>query len=747
MPSSFMPPSELEYYAYPQMLPNSVLGNSAQPAQHLFPQPLATMTQPSPNMARQGQKRYFSDMEYVDKSMPVQQHRDPAFYGLSASLPMSTYATPLSPSPQMANKRLKQPAPNSPVSLTPMQRPLQASASARTFHTNRPGASTRPRTVYSSRTMPSRRGLDPNGFNQSRHPQQRPIPNTPMGSSPNELSQQRLFQQRPTDTNLMAPSPSANPYMSDRPPSWNWINELHDSGTPICVLGSHDNNYAFTWPVLTDEPQTVNHLQSVEQGPRQMRQTLTQSAVQNSAMNTAVSYLTPDPSRAYHRFQTIPKNGIYSLGSIGAQFEDSEPTDSSFGLQGADISREGQGKPRPRLEEMQQTDMYKGSTIVAERSRPDLPHLPAFGASSLENVTNFDHDFEFDFDTNWDIGGDCRMPSSIKEPAREADQQTLTQNFHDASVVNSSDESALAILLQPVASYLSSSSHAPRQNGADDLSSNVMSVSDGFDLLHAHHETSTPAGNSSLSSTTEAKSTGDLNSIENEATSNVLDEHVPTNGSVQESMRSESATSNTSPSTTSPIDSSTSMSIQTDVPTRPRVPSTTSGYGLDECTLQTASTTSETSPSKTPSINNSTSPSVDSTVRINPSLSSSPEDRDAVGSSQYLSPGALRGAQSGTSRTEITPDVRHDIQELLDAPYPWDFGQPVAVKTKVLPLSEGRAHGRQIVWANGRSQVDAGQPKPMTSSEEEELHLIRRRREVPQRWQTGGILALWMEHR
>src|SRR5436305_13772339 len=74
MSLSFGPLPGLGKYADPRIVPNTSFGRGS----------------------LKGQKRNFSHMEDFIASMPEQQHYDPTFYGLTASLPMNTCTTPSS---------------------------------------------------------------------------------------------------------------------------------------------------------------------------------------------------------------------------------------------------------------------------------------------------------------------------------------------------------------------------------------------------------------------------------------------------------------------------------------------------------------------------------------------------------------------------------------------------------------------------------------------------------------------------
>jgi hypothetical protein len=694
---SFMPPSELQDHAQLRMPPNTVFDNGIQPMQLRVPQALATMTQLSPYLSQQGQKRTVSDVEYASNTASVQQHRDPTFYGLSTSLPMSTYTTQTSlPPPQTSNKRLRQGAQNVQGGHMPMQHPPQTSA----YYANRPVASARPRAVYSSPGTHSRRGYGSNEPYRARHPHQ-----------------------QPTSNSFLRSTTSTNPYMSDCPPSWNWINQIDTPGTVVNMLGQQDDNFTFTWPVLNDESQAVNYVHNMHQGSRQMQHPSMQSNLSDLAANTAIPYSTHEQSRAHHTFKVTPGTMIKSFGHTSAPVEGNRAVDGPFGSQVTLKPCAGHGKQPPRPEQIQWNYMHTGCTSLTGHSLPDVPHVSAFDACPFENSTNFDHDFGFDFGLGEGLGeGDTS--SNIKEPAQDPDKETLTQSVNKCIPTESSDE-ALLELLQPVVSYLASCSYSPTQNVADDLASHAMSVPDGVDVCRTPGETSLTGDTTAPPATMDSESKGGQCLANAEAYSNFVDERGPTNSHDQGSMQSRSGTSDGNPITMSPIGRRTSIIIQPNVVSTPRVLS--SPRDLDQCSLRAAFTTADTIPNNPSAVNSSMSERVQTSVGLKSSVQSSSDDCDVVGSSQRTTPYSLRQARSITDLAENCSDLRHDMQEWLDGSSA-DVGQPVSVKIKVLPTPAGEGiYGWEVVWVNGSSRVDAGQPKPMMSSEEEMLRAIRRR--------------------
>ena len=567
--SSFMPLPGLQQNVAPQMLPDPMFSGNPQHPKQPFPQPLATMTQLPLTISQQVQKRNLADVEFVNGSMPVQQHRDPTFYGLSASLPMSTYTTPLSRPPQTPNKRPRQSPQSVQRGSMATQRPLQASAS----HVNWSVASSRSRPVYRSQPMPSRHGY-----------------------GPREPYRTNYFRQQPSSVAFLRSNASANPYMAERPPSWNWVNELHATGTTMDVLGRQYENFGFILSDLDNRPGTVTHLQSVQQGPGQTRQTWTQSNFQSSTPDITVSESTPDQSTVFHSFQATPETRTNSFDLIDNQMEDNVPTKVYLGPQGTEISWARQGSPPPQLEEVQWSDVYTGSTSVAEGPMTDLPHLSAFSVSSFENAPAFDHDFDFDFDFDVlsNTGGIGDAVVGTTEAARDSidGSPSLTPNASYGPV--------LAEMLQPVASYLPSTGYDHTRKTADELAFEVSSESGGACLGTTHRMMSIADGKDSSSSMAELQSPVNLYSNISNAAIHLPNNNLSTNGLNKGCIQAESL-----------LD-------------RPMLPE---------------DTTSNKTLSRSSTINSGTSASARATASTETGLSLSPAGHDTIGSRQYTSPG------------------------------------------------------------------------------------------------------------
>ena len=331
----------------------------------------------------------------------------------------------------------------------------------------------------------------------------------------------------------------------------------------------HGDNFTFMWPVLDDELQTLPHSQSTYQFAIKMQQTLVPSYVPISATATAVSHSTPEPSRAFHTLQATPEVSNNYFGHFGAQMDENRPSNPSLGRQGTESSTASQRKPPPELEGKKSNDMYTRPTSVAETSQPDLSHSFNFAAFMFENMPNLDHDFGFEYDLDGDVQGDGDTLNNANEISRDQGKVTLSQHVDKGSATDSYDESAMAKLLRPVASYLSSSGLVSAQEATDDLASHGMSVSDGAGLGGKYYEASPTASNESSSSILETQSIRSLRSAIAKAEPSLRDKYMPTNSPVQGNTRRESMISNTDPATTSPISSSTPVSVQTAALTKP----------------------------------------------------------------------------------------------------------------------------------------------------------------------------------
>ena len=361
MSLSFGPLSGLGKYADPRIVRNTSFGRGS----------------------LKGQKRNFSHMEDFIASMPEQQHYDPTFYGLTASLPMSTYTTPLSAPSRAPDKRVRHSTQDDQSSSTRIQRPSEASLS----YTNRTVAIARPGSVGSRHAMALRRGL-----------------------TLNELCQPRHFLQQTTSNNFSPTDASTNPYMSGFPPGWDWFGERHASSKATNTLGSYDDNFTFRWPVL-NESQSMAHPQSMHQGLKQMPPALKHGNVQNSTPNATVSDFTPDPSEAFHESQAVGETRAASFGGIRNETNSIRLTGSLAGQQNAEVSGTNREKQSPQQEGIQWNDMYLGSNGIVEFALPDLLYQPVLDASSFDNTSYFGHDFGFDFDLYSNGGGEGNVSS------------------------------------------------------------------------------------------------------------------------------------------------------------------------------------------------------------------------------------------------------------------------------------------------------------------------------------------------
>src|SRR5271156_326994 len=436
MSLSFGPPPGLGKYADPRVVPNTAFGRGSEQPTGSFPQTPPIAVQLPPASSLKGQKRNFSHMEDFIASMPEQQHYDPTFYGLTASLPMSTYTTPLSVPSRAPDKSVRHSTQDDQSSSTRIQRPSKASLS----YTNRTVTFARPGSVGSRHAMASRRGL-----------------------ALNELCRPRHFLQQTTSNNFSGTDASTNPYMSDFPPSWDWFGERHVSGKATNTLGPYDDNFTFRWPVL-NEAQSMAHPQSMHQGLRQMPPALKHGNVQNSTPNATVSDFTPNPSEAVHKSQAGGETGAASFGRIRNETNSVRFTGSLAGQQNAEVSGTNREKQPPQQEGIQWNDMYLGSNSMVEFALPDLLYQPVLDASSFDNTSYFSHDFDFDFDLHSNGGGDGNISSHAKEPDRDPKAETVNRSFDASFTIDPSDESEWAILLQLVASNVYSSEQVPLEN-------------------------------------------------------------------------------------------------------------------------------------------------------------------------------------------------------------------------------------------------------------------------------------------
>lgn len=307
MPSPFMPPSQFENHPEPQILPDIFFSNRRESPQHTLPQTLPAMTQFPHNMSQQGQKQISPHMEFGDHVLQAPQHRDPTFYGLSASLPMSTYVTTLSPPPsRISNKRVRQATQNVQSSSTSGKGRPQASPS----YVSRSLASSRPKACYRSKSTRSRHGHGPNEHCQSAHSGQPAMSNT-----------------------FKRSIPSTNPYTSGRPRTWNWLNTLNASGTSLNILDQHYQNFTFTWPTLNEESQTAVHLQNLQQGPGQLQQTSLKSISPESAAQPAPSHQNHVPFRSLQSLKVMPETRNNYFGHDDVQTEENRFVDGSLRLQ------------------------------------------------------------------------------------------------------------------------------------------------------------------------------------------------------------------------------------------------------------------------------------------------------------------------------------------------------------------------------------------------------------------------------
>jgi hypothetical protein len=161
----FGPPPGLGKYADPRIVPNTVFSRSSeQPTDSfLYTPPIAAQLPPASSL--KGQKWNFSYIEDFIASMPEQRHYDPTFYGLTASLPMSTYTTPLSVPSRAPDKRVRHSTQDDQSSSTRIRHPSDASLS----YTNRTVTFAQLGSVGSWYAMTSRRGLALNDPYRPRH--------------------------------------------------------------------------------------------------------------------------------------------------------------------------------------------------------------------------------------------------------------------------------------------------------------------------------------------------------------------------------------------------------------------------------------------------------------------------------------------------------------------------------------------------------------------------------------------------
>jgi hypothetical protein len=340
MSLSFGPPPGLGKYADPRIVPNTVFGRGSEQPTDSFLQTSPIAAQLPPTSSLKGQKRNFSHVENFIASMPEQQHYDPAFYGLTASLPMSTYATTLSVPSRAPDKRARHSTQDNQSSSTQIQHLSKASLS----YTHRTVIFARPGSVGSRYAMASRRGL-----------------------ALSELYQPRHFLQQPTSNNFSRVCASTNPYMSDSPPSWDWFGERHASGKATNTLGPSDDSFTFRWPVL-NESQSMTHPQSIHQGLREMPPTLKYENVQNSTPNATVSDFAPEPSEAFHESQARTA----SFGRICNETNSVRLNGSLAGQQNTEISRTNREKQPPQPEGIQWNHMYPMFSSIVEFALPDL---------------------------------------------------------------------------------------------------------------------------------------------------------------------------------------------------------------------------------------------------------------------------------------------------------------------------------------------------------------------------------------
>jgi hypothetical protein len=519
MSLSFGPPPGLGKYADLRVVPNTAFGRGSEQPTGSFPQTPPIAVQLPPASSLKGQKRNFSHMEDFIASMPEQQHYDPTFYGLTASLPMSTYTTPLSVPSRAPDKSVRHSMQDDQSSSTRIPRPSKASLS----YTNRIVTFARPGSVGSRHAMASRRGL-----------------------ALNELCRPRHFLQQTASSNISGTDASTILYMSDFPPSWDWFGERHASCKTTNTLGPYDDNFTFRWPVL-NESQGMAHPQSMHQGLRQMPPALKHRNVQNSTSDATVSDFTPDPSEAFHESQAAGENRAASFGRIRNETNSVRLTGSLAGQQNAEVSGINREKQSPQQEGIQ------WNNSIVEFALPDLLCQPVLDASSFDNTSYFDHDFDFDFYLHSNGGGDGNVSSYAKEPDRDPKGETVSPSFDASFIVDPSDESEWAILLQPVASYMYPSEQVPQENYDNELISHAMPALDEVGPRSPDYETPITA------SMTEMQSLGDCPEP-TEANVKASEIHAPTNRLGQGSMQSEPKAPTTSSSMISAINDDTSTS-------------------------------------------------------------------------------------------------------------------------------------------------------------------------------------------
>lgn len=356
-------------------------------------------------------------MEYGDYALPATQNRDPTFYGLSASSPISPYITSLSPPPpRIPSKRIRSSTQNAQDSSTSVQSRPQASPP----YTSRSLTSSQPK----SSTEASRRLHN-------------------IGTPPIST----INQHRPCLAHSRAPLPPLIPTCQVVLRPGNLLNTLNVSGMSLNILDQHYHNFTFTWPTLNDNAQTVLHLQNLQTGLRQLQQTSLQTILSESAVQPAPSHRNHRPFRALNSLKAICETRNNSFGQSGAQTEEDWLVDGPFGPQSTVTSSVGQGKPSPPQNETQRTDLHTESINLI--SIPDLPELSAFDAAMFAHFQNLDHDLEFESTFGWDIGGDSNTPSNAKESAEDPDKQTLTEDIENHILLDSSGEPVLLELFNP----------------------------------------------------------------------------------------------------------------------------------------------------------------------------------------------------------------------------------------------------------------------------------------------------------
>ena len=694
-----MPPSTFEQSVHPQMLPDSIKYQR----QYTFDLLPANVTQLPHTMSQHSQKRDFSDLEYANNTMLVPQHRDPTFFGLSASLPMSTYSTQLSPPPQTPRKKHRQSNQDIQGGSMPPQRLPQTNTS----HVHRSVPSARPRPVYSKHSMPSRRGTGPTERDRPRHLPQQSTFNVPRHSA--------AF---------------ANPYMSDPPPSWNWINEQHALGGPMKTPGIFDSNFRFHWPNLDGQSHYNPHLQSMQQHPMQMPHTLVQRDTTIPAANSGMSHFTPDQLRAFEASRAVPEIGNYSLEGIGAQMDHVGHAHGFLAQQSIEILRHCQGKTPSPPDGINSDDMDTGSNSRAKYDLTDFAHLRAVDAYVLEELAGFDDEFNFD----------CKaFPNTGGNSSEVVDTEVESRDSNDTP--DASEECELARLLAPVAEYLSFRGYDHSENSAEEVASGGISGSHGAGLGSTHDMIARSNSNDSLPSRAKLQSPVDLDLYTTNATARLPNKHVSKGRLDQTYIQKgslldrhtfhEDSTKDSSLSKTPNASNGTSAGGQATVSNETSMSSSPADLGIAKSCWPIISTTAyDTILSSTSAIDTSASEN----LQMN-----SQEVRSAyVEDAEEVTERVQSIAVTDYDRfAEKLVDVRSDMTDWVNDRFPADARQPIATNFKMPRISPARStrvgiYGRQVIWGSGRSQLGKGQEETMTPAEKDKLRILQETTAQPQ---------------